>query len=72
MIMALGSCKQLLLVHPPPPPHTEAGHRRQAAANGPASRFGGDVFLDDRLLIQINPRILLLHCVHRSDRRRKD
>ena len=24
-----------------------------------------DVFLDDILLIQINPRLLLLHCVHR-------
>jgi len=27
---------------------------------------------DDRLVIRINPRILLLHRVHRSDRRRRD
>src|SRR6202030_1278852 len=31
-----------------------------------------DVFPDDRLLIQINPSVLLLHSVHRSARRRKD
>src|SRR5260370_14886751 len=28
-----------------------------------------DVFPDDRLLIQINPSVLLLHSVHRSARR---
>src|SRR5258708_17086612 len=31
-----------------------------------------DVFPDDRLLIQINPSVLLLRSVHRSARRRKD
>ena len=31
-----------------------------------------DVFRDDRLLIQINPFVLLLHSVHCSARRRKD
>ena len=30
------------------------------------------VFLDKMLLIQINPRVLQLHCVHRNDRRRED
>ena len=28
--------------------------------------------LDDILLIQINPRVLQLHCVHPNDRRRED
>jgi hypothetical protein len=31
-----------------------------------------DVLLEDRLLIQINPLILLLHAVHLSAKRRKD
>jgi hypothetical protein len=30
------------------------------------------VLLDKMLLIQINPRVLQLHFVHRSDRRRED
>ena len=35
-----------------------------------SNSFGA--FPDDRGVIRINPRILLLHCEHRSDRRRRD
>jgi hypothetical protein len=44
--------------------------RRPSPHRSRPCRFGGDVFLDEILLIQINPRVLLLHRVHRNDRRR--